>query len=357
MKIGPVIDALKQHPGVESLLVHTGQHYDENMSKVFFDELGIPRPDVDLGVGSGSHGEQTARVLESFERVVVAEAPDVVVVVGDVNSTLACALAAAKLKVPVAHVEAGLRSFDRSMPEEINRIVTDTLSEFLFVTEPSGVANLENEGVPEDKIFHVGNVMIDTLARNLERIAERGIGPGVDAGPQGYAALTLHRPSNVDDREALARIAGALGEIAGRLPVFFPVHPRTRGRIKEFGPGDIFRPFEAAARAGVRTMEPLGALEFLALMRGARFVLTDSGGIQEETTFLGIPCITLRENTERPVTVEIGTNVIVGTDAVKIREAANEIIEGRFKKGGVPELWDGRAAERIARVLVDAFKD
>jgi len=357
MKIGPVLDAFREYPDMESMLVHTGQHYDETMSKVFFDEMGLPRPDINLGVGSGTHGEQTARVMEAFESVLECERPDAVVVVGDVNSTPACSLVAAKLRVPVAHVEAGLRSFDRSMPEEINRLVTDTVSDFLFVTEPSGVENLKREGVPDSRIFFVGNVMIDTLVRNLERIDREKIAEGAGSIYGDYAVLTLHRPSNVDDGTVFERIARALAEIGGRIPILFPVHPRTRDRIIRFGIDNLFHDYTGSGKMGVRLMPPLGALEFLSLMRNAKFVLTDSGGIQEETTFLQIPCITIRENTERPVTVDVGTNILTGSDPDRITAAAEDILNGRFKEGRVPELWDGRAAQRIARILFDALSN
>ena len=357
MKIGPVLDALGKKAGVETLLVHTGQHYDEKMSKVFFEELGLPKPEINLEIGSGPHGRQTGRIMAAFEEVLEERRPGLVMVVGDVNSTLACSLAAVKLKIPVAHIEAGLRSGDRTMPEEINRIVTDTLSDYLFVTERSGVENLRAEGIPDSRIFLVGNVMIDNLVRNLERIDRMGIVSPVDseAGGDGYAALTLHRPSNVDDADVFGGIAAALADVAERLPVYFPVHPRTREKIAGFGLGKYFRDYEPGLKSGILMTEPMGALVFLSLMRKARLVLTDSGGIQEETTFLGIPCVTIRENTERPVTIEEGTNVLVGTDPEAIRRAAFDILGGRAKIGRVPDLWDGRAAERIADVLAGGF--
>ena len=326
--------------------MHTGQHYDDEMSQVFFDDLDIPRPDVYLGVGSGSHAEQTARVMLAFEPVLLEQEPELVLVVGDVNSTLACTLVAAKLHIPVAHVEAGLRSFDRTMPEEINRVLTDQIADLLFTTERDADENLRREGVAEERIHFVGNVMIDTLLRHKERsLALDALGRyGLE--PHGFALLTLHRPSNVDVPEVLAGILDALAEIQARLPIIFPAHPRTVKKIQEFG-------FEErlAAMPDLRVTEPLGYLEFLNLMANARLVLTDSGGIQEETTILGVPCLTLRENTERPVTVTEGTNTIVGNDPGRIVTEALAILDGKGKAGQVPELWDGRAAERIRLLL------
>ena len=346
MKIAPLCRALDEAGGFDRVLVHTGQHYDEAMSRVFFGELEIPRPDVDLGVGSGTHARQTADVMVRFEPVVLEHRPHVVVVVGDVNSTLACSLTAAKLHVPVAHVEAGLRSFDPEMPEEINRRVTDTISDLLFVSEPSGVANLLREGVAADRVHHVGNVMIDTLLRHRERARQRG---GVDrfgVAAGGYALLTLHRPSNVDDPEVLRRILDALEVVADRIPVVFPVHPRTQAALERSG-----LDARVASLAGVRRLEPLGYLDFLALMSDSMVVLTDSGGIQEETTVLGVPCLTLRENTERPATIDEGTNTLVGSDPGRIVSAFEAITKGEGKRGRTPALWDGQAARRIAGVL------
>lgn len=333
-------------PAIRSLLVHTGQHYDHAMSKAFFEDLEIPEPDFFLGVGSGSHAEQTARVLVAFEKVLEQETPDLVLVVGDVNSTLACALAAAKCLAPVAHVEAGLRSFDRSMPEEINRILTDHLAEYLFTTEADAEKNLLREGIPAARIHFVGNVMIDTLRRYEPVARARQAARAFELAPQGYALLTLHRPSNVDDPRAFAPILEALEEIARKVPVLFPVHPRSRRRITEFG-------FDGRIEGlgTLRLCEPLGYLDFLSLMLDARFVMTDSGGIQEETTALGIPCLTLRENTERPVTVRLGTNVVVGTEPDRIIAEALRLLDGPPRKGGMPPLWDGQAAGRIVEVL------
>jgi UDP-N-acetylglucosamine 2-epimerase (non-hydrolysing) len=344
MKIAPIVAELGRRSGeFEQVLVHTGQHYDEAMSDAFFDDLGIPRPDENLEVGSGSHAEQTAKIMLAFERVVLEQRPDWVLVVGDVNSTIAATLVAAKLGPRVAHVEAGLRSRDRGMPEEINRLATDALADLLLTPSRDADANLVAEGHAPEKIVFVGNVMIDTLLAHRDRArASRVLDDlGVRAGE--YAALTLHRPSNVDDRATLAGILGALERIAARLPIVFPVHPRTRARMAEFG-------LEPSER--VRVVDPLGYLDFLRLYSESRLVLTDSGGIQEETTALGIPCLTLRENTERPITVTEGTNQVVGTDPERIVAAAEEILEGRrIFEGRVPEYWDGRTAARIVDAL------
>jgi UDP-N-acetylglucosamine 2-epimerase (non-hydrolysing) len=355
MKVAPVYHALaarKEAARAKGIdlrvsIVHTGQHYDANMSEVFFRDLGIPRPDRHLEAGSGSHAEQTARVMVAFEKVLLEDRPDLVVVVGDVNSTIACALTAKKLGVRVAHVEAGLRSFDMGMPEEINRKLTDAISDLLFVTEESGIRNLRAEGVPAERIHLVGNVMIDTLLRNLARIGDPGFAPSeavaafCGAG-RPYAVLTLHRPSNVDREETLVPLWGAIREVAREIPILFPVHPRTRGRIEAFG----------LDGAGIAMVDPVGYLEMLCAVKGAALVLTDSGGLQEETTVLGVPCVTIRENTERPATVEIGTNYLAGTKPEAVLAAAREILSGRGKKGTVPPLWDGRAADRIAALLL-----
>lgn len=343
MKIAPIVDAFGRDPAFRQTLVHTGQHYDEAMSKVFFEELGIPRPDVDLGVGSGSHAVQTARVMIEFEKVVSEKRPDLVLVVGDVNSTVACALVAAKLGIPVAHVEAGLRSFDWGMPEEINRVVTDRLSDLLFTTEDSGNRNLAAEGVPADRVHFVGNVMIDTLLTHRDRALATGITRQLDIEPGTYGVVTLHRPSNVDREETLAPIVEALAEVARTRPVLFPIHPRTRSNLERFG--------LAEALGGVRLLSPLGYLEFLGLVAQAGFVLTDSGGIQEETTVLGVPCLTARPNTERPVTVTHGTNRLIEPTRAGILEAVADLGQRPGDAAGAPELWDGHAAERIvARV-------
>jgi len=347
MKIAPVMRALGQ-PGrrLSARLLHTGQHYDEAMKHAFFHQLGIPEPDIDLEVGSGSHAVQTAEIMKRFEPVLDERPPAAVLVVGDVNSTIACALVAVKKGIPVIHVEAGLRSGDRSMPEEINRILTDQISDQLFITERSARDNLLREGVAGEKIHFVGNVMIDTLRFNLDKAvpAERTLASLSGTGPE-YGLLTLHRPSNVDDPAVLERLLGLLAELSGELPLVFPVHPRTRQAIRRAGLERLL------GESRIHLLEPLGYLEMLGLMRDARLVLTDSGGIQEETTALGVPCITLRENTERPITVEEGTNTITGSDPRRIRAVFDEIMAGGGKGGRVPELWDGRAAERIVDVL------
>ncbi len=347
MKIAPIQRAMNQSNGaLEPILVHTGQHYDKRMSKLFFEDLQLPEPDIYLGVGSGSHAEQTAKIMIDFEKVCLEKKPDMVLVVGDVNSTVACSLVASKLWIPVVHVEAGLRSFDRKMPEEVNRLVTDALSDYLFVTEKSGRENLLKEGVPESKIHFVGNVMIDSLTFFLEKAARSSILAELELEPQGYALVTLHRPSNVDDPDNLRKIVSAFAEIQKDIPIILPMHPRTRKNLERFGLQNLF-----SSLPNVRLLEPIGYLDFMQLTRNSRFVMTDSGGIQEETTYLGIPCLTLRENTERPVTVEVGTNVIVGTDTELIIQLARQILNGKWKEGQQPELWDGQAAQRIVDVL------
>jgi UDP-N-acetylglucosamine 2-epimerase (non-hydrolysing) len=340
MKMAPVILEARRRQ-LQHMSVHTGQHYDAAMSMIFFDQLGLPEPDVYLGVGSGSHAEQTAKVSIAFEQVCLGHRPELVVVGGDVNSTLACAVTAAKLCIPVAHVEAGLRSFDRTMPEEINRILTDHVSDLLFTSESSGTNNLLREGMPEEKIHFVGNCMIDSVrshlasALALEPWRRFGLEPG------RYAVLTLHRPAVVDDLATLSRFGQALQRIAERIPLVFPVHPRTRKQIDTSG--HDWRP--------VRLVEPMGYLEFLGLMAKARLVLTDSGGIQEETTVLGVPCLTLRQNTERPVTVQIGTNRVVGIDPHCIVSAVAEELSGSARPSRLPELWDGHAARRVVDAI------
>jgi UDP-N-acetylglucosamine 2-epimerase (non-hydrolysing) len=347
MKIAPVQRVMQKYPDdLEPVLVHTGQHYDERMSKFFFEDLQLPQPDIYLGVGSGTHAEQTAKIMMDFEKVCLKYKPDLVLLVGDVNSTVACSLVASKLWIPVAHVEAGLRRFGRKMPEEINRLVTDALSDYLFVTEKSGLKNLEKEGVDPAKIHFVGNVMIDSLACFLDKANGSIILPQLELQPQNYALVTLHRPSNVDDSENFLKIMAAFEEVQRHLPIIFPIHPRTEKNIKQFGLEEKVKSLK-----NLRLISPVGYLDFMQLTRQCKFVMTDSGGIQEETTYLGIPCITLRENTERPVTVEIGTNEIVGTDTEKIIFLAKKLLAGEWKKGRVPELWDGHAAERIVEVL------
>jgi UDP-N-acetylglucosamine 2-epimerase (non-hydrolysing) len=341
MKVAPIIAALRNREGVRQVLVHTGQHYDAKMSDVFFRDLGMPDPDIHLGVGSGTHAQQTAKVMAEIEPTLLGERPDMVVVAGDVNSTLAVALTAVKLHIRVAHVEAGLRSRDWSMPEEVNRILTDRLSDLLFTPSRDGDENLAKEGIDPERIHFVGNVMIDSLRAALPRAAESRIHERLEVRKGGYALATLHRPANVDAPEALRRLLDVLAEVALDIPVLFPIHPRTRARL----PSD----FRAE---GLKLIEPLGYLDFLALLAEARLVMTDSGGIQEETTALGVPCLTLRENTERPVTVSVGTNLLVGTDPERVVPAARDVLAGRVRKGGLPELWDGNAAQRIADVLV-----
>jgi UDP-N-acetylglucosamine 2-epimerase (non-hydrolysing) len=357
IKIAPLMRAYKKEPGIEAFLVHTGQHYDEKMSKLFFEELEIPRPDTNLEVGSSSsQAVQTAEIIKRFEPVVLEYKPDVVVVVGDVNSTIACALVAVKLGVKVAHVEAGLRSFDRNMPEEINRLLTDAISDYLFVTEESGLINLKKEGIPREKIFFVGNVMIDTLLRNKEKAERSTILEQLSLKKRHYALVTLHRPSNVDSPEVLGRLLEVLKVIGSGMPVIFPVHPRTRKNIATFSQDGAFRKSDESSlrRSEVRLIDPIGYMDFLKLMVSASVVITDSGGIQEETTILRVPCLTLRENTERPITVEVGTNTVVGTNPDRILKAFQKIMKGDKTKGGIPELWDGKASERIVKILLSS---
>jgi len=375
MKTAPLIRAIQERnasgksPHVRHLLVHTGQHYGELMSDQFFEDLQLPKPDVHLGVGSATHGTQTAEILRAFEETLTREWPDVVVVVGDVNSTVACALATAKLPARpdrprplIAHVEAGLRSFDREMPEEINRIVTDHLADLLFVTEKSGLANLRKEGVPAKKVFFVGNTMIDSLlasqgqADKSQVLEELGLrakstGNGNLGTVKPYALLTLHRPSNVDQADAFETVLQGLADHARKLPIVFPVHPRTRKKIVEFGLELYFHRDARKNECGIILTDPLGYLDFLCLMKNASLVLTDSGGIQEETTCLGVPCVTIRENTERPVTVKEGTNTLAGTTAGGIRQAIARQAAGK-RRGRIPEKWDGRAAQRILPILI-----
>jgi UDP-N-acetylglucosamine 2-epimerase (non-hydrolysing) len=350
VKIAPILRAMRADPFFEPLLVHTGQHYDQAMSDVFFDELEMPRPDINLSVGSGSHGRQTGEVMVRFEEVVLSARPDLVLVVGDVNSTLAAALVASKLHIPVAHVEAGLRSFDRTMPEEINRVLTDAVSELLFLTERAAERNLLVEGIPAKRIFFVGNVMIDALLANRPKAAKSGILTDLALEEGRYAVLTLHRPSNVDEAGPLSRIVAALEVISAKMPIVFPAHPRTVKNLDAFGLSERLK------RTGnVRVLGPQGYLDFLHLVDCAGMVLTDSGGLQEETTFLGVPCITLRENTERPVTVEQGTSTLVGNDTSKILAAAEKALSTGRRTARIPELWDGHASERIVAVLKERF--
>ena len=346
-KIAPLMREMQRRPEIEPVLIHTGQHYDERLSDIFFSQMGIPAPHANLDVGSASHAVQTAETLKRIEPLLIEQRPSIVLVVGDVNSTIAASLAAAKLGIPVAHVEAGLRSFDRSMPEEINRILTDALADYLFVTEEVAIDNLLKEGRPRDAIHFVGNVMIDSLRMFLPLAQNSNVGEELKLKTgntwQRFALLTLHRPSNVDSPEQLAQILRAVERVAKEVPVIFPVHPRTKDKLAAEG---------ISLNTNLHILPPMGYLDFLCLMSQATLVLTDSGGIQEETTALGVPCLTVRENTERPVTIAQGTNQLVGTDAVKIVSAAHEILAGKGKSGRIPHLWDGHAAERIVEILL-----
>ena len=348
MKTAPIMAEMAREPDLfEQILVHTGQHYDDDMSRVFFDELSLPEPDYYLGVGSGTHAEQTARVMLAFEPLVLQTRPDVVLVVGDVNSTLACAIVCSKLGVAVGHVEAGLRSFDRTMPEEINRLLTDQISDWLFTPSTDADVNLLREGIPPHRIHRVGNVMIDSLVTHLPKAERRRPWKKLGVEPP-YVLVTLHRPSNVDQPEILHEILSALQDLARNIPVIFPVHPRTRRRIAECDLEAVL-----VDGSGLILIDPLGYLDFLSLMRSSRLVITDSGGVQEETTFLGIPCLTVRPNTERPVTVEVGTNRLVAPAYLAIRSAVKQALASGPMEHRVPKLWDGKAAERIIAVLAD----
>ena len=345
MKIAPIVRALQAHGGLGYKIIHTGQHYDREMNDVFFEELGIPAPDVFMGAGGGSHAQQTAKIMTAFEELCQANRPDAVLVVGDVNSTLACSIVAKKLNIPVAHVEAGLRSGDMTMPEEINRLVTDSISDWFFVTEPSGVEHLRREGKPDRAIHYVGHVMVDNVLYQAEKLS--GLNTEFETADfkrrhARYGVVTLHRPSNVDDAAMMARIGGALKEIAVELPLLFPVHPRTRANLDKFG---------IDLGPNVTLVGPQAYMAFLNVWKDAAVVLTDSGGLQEETTALGVPCITIRENTERPVTVDEGTNVLAGTDPARIVAEIRKVLTGQGKQGRRPQLWDGKAAERIVEIL------
>ncbi|MDD5638551.1 MAG: UDP-N-acetylglucosamine 2-epimerase (non-hydrolyzing) [Candidatus Pacebacteria bacterium] len=368
IKVAPLIAELNRLNKLNKAaycLVHTGQHYDYEMSQVFFQELKIPKPDYNLGIGSGSHSWQTAKIMEKLEPIILKERPDVVVVVGDVNSTLAGALVAAKLRcsqtsnyptnqlLSIAHIEAGLRSFDMRMPEEINRLLTDHISDCLFVTEPAGVKNLLNEGINKEKIYLVGDIMINTLVKSKTKIQKSKILKKLNLAPKQYAVLTLHRPANVDNPENLKYLFDIFTEIQKKIKIVFPVHPRTKSQLSKM--------FKQAKQVNnlnnLQLVEPLGYIDFLALVSQSKFVLTDSGGVQEETTFLKIPCLTLRENTERPITIEKGTNVLCGKDRKKILKEVNKILNGREEKGQIPKLWDGKTAERIIKILCQTVKD
>ncbi|HEY4482018.1 MAG TPA: UDP-N-acetylglucosamine 2-epimerase (non-hydrolyzing), partial [Candidatus Brocadiaceae bacterium] len=376
--IAPIIDAINDYNNslslktkagnlrIDHVLVHTGQHYDEFMSRLFFDELGIPKPDIDLEVGSASHAVQTAEIMKRFETVILKEKPNLILVVGDVNSTIACALVASKLGVKIAHVEAGLRSYDRTMPEEINRVLTDAVSDLLFTTERAAEENLLKEGIPLNKIHFVGNVMIDTLLKNQKKAESSDILERLQLKNtmlEPYGVLTLHRPSNVDEYEQLLSILDALSEVSQRIPIVFPIHPKTRNSINNFGlnhylktPSSYRISSRETRKSGIIDVQPLGYLDFLHLISNAKIVLTDSGGIQEETTVLGVPCITLRENTERPITISQGTNVLTGINKDKIVNESMKILHGEVKKATLPEYWDGKAAYRIVDIIARYFK-
>lgn len=349
MKIAPLIHEMKRYPDIDSLLIHTGQHYDDNLSKVFFSELNIPEPDINLGVGSGSREEQIAKIKDAFEPVLVREMPDLVLVVGDVNSTIACAGVAKKYDVKVVHVEAGLRSFDLGMPEEHNRRETDEISDYLFVTEQSGMVNLESEKT-EGQCHLVGNCMIDTLVMSLEKAEQSTILEKLSLSPREYMAATFHRPSNVDRKEDLETLMDILGSVCERGRLVLPIHPRTRNSLEEFELLDDFGRIQ-----NLVMIDPLGYIDFLKLISCARAVVTDSGGIQEETTYLGIPCLTMRDNTERPVTISLGTNILVGSDPDKLLMELDNVLQGRHKKGQIPPFWDGKAASRIVDILRTEF--
>lgn len=355
MKVAPLQRAFKKYPSIQSLIVHTGQHYDAAMSDIFFQQLELPKPDYFLGIGGGSHTEQTAKIMLAFEQILINEKPDLVLVVGDVNSTIACALVAVKMLIPVAHVEAGLRSNDRTMPEEINRILTDNISDYLFVTEPDGLLNLSKEGVDPSKIHYVGNTMIDSLAYYLPNIDKIELPEEFNSNQfnaHNYILITMHRPSNVDTEQGLKDTIAVIKLAADYKKVILPLHPRTKNNLKKFGlDKEIF------SNSNIIITDPLGYLPFVKLLKNAWMVITDSGGIQEETTYLKVPCLTFRKSTERPVTVTVGTNTMISQlnlDVVK--EKIQELLNGNYKKGNIPELWDGHAAERIVTILNDEFK-
>ncbi|MBN1798790.1 MAG: UDP-N-acetylglucosamine 2-epimerase (non-hydrolyzing) [Spirochaetales bacterium] len=345
IKIAPLLRAMTAYKEIESVLIHTGQHYDTELSDIFFKELEIPHPDIYLGIGSGTHAEQTAKIMLRLEKILSRTAYDLLLLVGDVNSTLAASIVGAKLQIPIAHVEAGLRSWDREMPEEVNRIITDALSTYLFTTSRKAEKNLLKEGIDKDKIHFVGNVMIDTLTFLQEKAESSHINKKSSLTSGTYAVATLHRPSNVDHLDALTRILKAFEQISKSIRIIFPIHPRTKAHIQAFGLDKYIN------KLNIRLIDPVGYIEFLNLVIHSKFVLTDSGGVQEETTALGIPCLTLRNNTERPITVEVGTNTVVGNNTNMITAVVDKIIKGTYKKGKIPELWDGKTAERIVAVL------
>ena len=353
MKIAPILRAMKSKPELKPILIHTGQHYDKNLSDVFFDELGISRPDISLGVGSGSHAQQTADILVAVEKILVeaaekGEPVDRMIVVGDVNSTVAATMAAVKLHIPVAHVEAGLRSFDRTMPEEINRLLTDAICDMLLVSEPSGVENLTKEGHGPEKIHLVGNVMIDTLLTQVERAKKMDTLSRLELEAGTFGVVTLHRPANVDDPKVLEGLVDVLIDISDQMPLAFPIHPRTKARLTDFG---LMEKLEN--KSTVKCLGPLGYLDFLCLTSQAKVIVTDSGGLQEESTSLGVPCLTMRPNTERPVTVDEGTSTLIGSCADTLKKYLTQVANGQYKEGKCPELWDGRAAERIVEVIAN----
>ncbi len=346
MKVSPIHRAFQKYSDkIQHLICHTGQHYDENMSRIFFEELELPKPDFYLGVGSGSHAEQTAKIMIEFEKVLISEKPDLIIVVGDVNSTIACSLVAVKLGIKVAHVEAGLRSFDRTMPEEINRLLTDQIADYLFVTEKSGIENLKNEGIPDSKIFFVGNTMIDSLVNYLPKIENSKILEELQLEPKSYIVVTLHRPSNVDNPDNLFRIFDQFKKIAEKFKIVFPIHPRTK-KVLQSSNFDYSHP-------EFLLTDPIGYISFIKLVKNSVAVLTDSGGIQEETTYLKIPCLTLRDNTERPITAEIGTNKLIGTRYDHIAEELLNYVKKPKNDSQIPTLWDGKASERITAKLVN----
>ena len=353
MKVAPIYRAVNKHNDaiqnssfkIHHLICHTGQHYDEKMSKVFFEDLELPQPDFYLGVGSGSHAEQTANVMVEFEKILIQEKPDMVLVVGDVNSTIACSLTAKKLHIKVIHVEAGLRSFDMEMPEEVNRILTDRISDYLFVTEQSGLDNLKNEGVSDDKIFFVGNVMIDSLIHYQPKVDQSNVLKHFELLPLNFVLVTLHRPSNVDTKESLEKLVGFLNRLAKERKIVFPIHPRTKNNLGKF---NLLETLDDK----IILTDPIGYIDFQALTKNAELVVTDSGGIQEETTYLGVQCITLRTSTERPSTVDVGSNQLIGLDLEKAEVACLDVLAGNKKEGTIPELWDGNAAVRIVETLL-----
>ena len=348
IKIAPLCRAFnKRKDRFEHLICHTGQHFDRNMSKIFFEQLEMPEPDFNLGVGGGTHADQTARIMIEFEKIMGLHKPDLILVPGDVNSTLACSVVASKLGIKIGHVEAGLRSFDRGMPEEINRIVTDVLSDYLFISEEAGLTNLRQEGLAEDKLHFVGNVMIDSLVHFLPTIEQSDILEKLNLTAGQYTLMTFHRPSNVDTRSSLTQLVDMLNRLTGKTKLVFPVHPRTRKNLEKF---DLMSKFSEE----ILTLDPIGYIDFLALTRSANLLITDSGGIQEETTFLGVQCITVRDNTERPITVSVGTNHLIGTDLTNVEEAAEQILSGNKKDGRIPEFWDGQTANRIVEIIAES---